>query len=61
MTRHDRKLKRNARLQSLQLLDEHLDQRRAANAEQTKTRLEFERLHPVTAGLIPLVDYVPPR
>jgi len=54
MTRHERKLARNARIANAILLDEQII------ADAGRRKREFERLHPVTSGAVPLVDYQPP-
>ena len=54
-TRHDRKLARNARFENAVLLDEQI------RADAARRKREFERLHPIKSGAVPLVEYVPPR
>lgn len=55
MSRHERKQIRNASF----ALREKLE--REARERQQRERNQWAQLHPVSAGLIPLVEYVPPR
>jgi len=50
MTRHERKMARKARF-------ERMEQADAALKEQREL---YAKAHPVSAGLIPVVDYQPP-
>jgi hypothetical protein len=54
MTRHERKMARNARLSLAGLLDHQIKATMAAR------RKVFEREYLVSSGAVPLVDYQPP-
>ena len=57
-TRAERKAARNAKFAAQQQIQAAKD---AAQAAQDEHRRRFAAQHPIRAGLVPLVDYVPPR
>lgn len=62
MSRHERKMKRNATFAELDKQKAEAARSKAEAAESKRQREEqWRKDHPVSAGLIPLVDYVPPR
>ena len=62
MTRHERKMRRNAAFERQELIKNQARERREREERaELERRREYERLHPVSSGLIPLVDYQPLR
>lgn len=61
-TRAERKAESRARFARLALIEASSKLEREREMEHQRViRAEYEKNHPVSAGLIPLVDYVPPR
>lgn len=54
MSRHERKMARNARLANSALLDHQI------KSDLERRRAEFAAKHPILSGAVPLVDYQPP-
>ena len=61
-TRAERKAARNAKFAAQQQIQAAVQAANdAAQADQDEHRRRFAAQHPIRAGLVPLVDYVPPR
>lgn len=61
-SRAERKAESRAKFARLTLIETSSNLERGREIERQRiVRTEYERKHPVSAGLIPLVDYVPPR
>lgn len=61
-TRQERKAIQRAHFAELDRISAMSAERREAiSAQKREERLRFEREHPVTAGIIPLVEYQEPK